>query len=396
MTPLAQRANSRSVAALASAAITLLAFCAIAPALAQTAPQDPSWDGSYWSSPLADGQTIADGVFSGTFVHEGTAPEITSVDLYVDYASAGTHDPACDPAPGYQTTQTRPTTTTTEPSTATTEPTTPTTGPTTTSAPTNSTMDFLFEVAFRCNGIYDATATATLGSPGPVRQRGHDLTLHDINIAVPPQPPLGFVASDSGNRTVALSWSAPKAAPPDLVGYRLSRMDAGGSTFAVLGTTIPTVLTYTDANIPATGGSYFYRIETLRKAPVPTNPPLASTPITTTDALVVGGTGGSVPSNSNRGSSGGGAGDQTPGGPTHFDEPSTLAADEGEPGSGDLALPGAGAIQRFAGRDGAGLVTPFAAALDLAVWAGLLLFLTRRAANAARADALTVELEHLS
>ena len=81
----------------------------------------------------------------------------------------------------------------------------------------------------------------------------------------------------------------------------------------------------------------------------------------------------------------------------HFDE-TTLAADEGEQGANDplAALPGGGTIQRFAGHDGAGLIKPFAAALDLAVWAGLLLFLTRRAASAARADALTVELEHPS
>ena len=90
-------------------------------------------------------------------------------------------------------------------------------------------MDFLFEVAFRCNGIYDATATATLDSPGPVRPRGHDLKLHNLNIAVPPQPPIGFAATDGGDRTVTLSWSPPKDAPPDLVGYRLSRKDAAAS-----------------------------------------------------------------------------------------------------------------------------------------------------------------------
>jgi hypothetical protein len=257
-------------------------------------------------------------------------------------------------------------------------------------------MDFLFKVAFRCNGVYDATATATLDQPVPT----HDLKLYDINIAIPPQPPRNFLATDNGNRTVTLTWSPPSDAPPDLAGYRLSRKDAGGSSFGALGTATPAVNSYDDANIPAAGGSYVYRIETLRKASVSTNPPLVSAPITTNDVLVVGGASATVPKTSGGSASGGGGGgrgyDQIPGGATHFDPPSTLVADEGEPGHGDLALPGAGTIQRFAGREGAGLIKPFAAALDLAVWAGLLLFLTRRAASAARADALMVEIEQPS
>jgi hypothetical protein len=252
-------------------------------------------------------------------------------------------------------------------------------------------MDFLFEVAFRCNGVYNATATATLDSPDPATQT-HDLTLHDINVAVPPQSPNTFLAIDNGNRTVTLTWNAPNDAPPDLVGYRLSRKDKGGSSFGLLGTTPPTELSFTDANIPAAGGSYFYEIETLRKASIPTNAPLASPAVPTAQALVVDGTPGSVGGNSGRPSGGGGG---QGGGTPHFDE-TTLAADEGEPGSGDFALPGAGAIQRFAGRDGAGLVKPFAAALDLAVWAGLLLFLTRRAKGAAREEELAVEFERPS
>jgi len=71
-------------------------------------------------------------------------------------------------------------------------------------------------------------------------------------------------------------------------------------------------------------------------------------------------------------------------------------ADEGpEPGGG--ALGSGGAVQRFrGGQDGAGLLTPAAAALNLGVWAGLLLFLTRRAAKAERAALLGVQVEHSS
>jgi hypothetical protein len=257
-------------------------------------------------------------------------------------------------------------------------------------------MVFDFEVTFPCNGVYDATATATLDDP---LGQQDSIELKSINVAVPPQQPASFLATDTGNHTVELSWTGPNDSPPDLAGYRLSRRDATGATFGVLGTTTPSVFAFTDSNIPATGGSYFYRIETMRTAPGGTQ--LASVPVTTGQALVVDATPGSVPGNSG----GGGGGGSTPadgapataptGGDQHFDE-TTLAADEGEPGANDpvAALPGGDTIQRFAGHDGAGLVKPFAAALDIAVWAGLLLFLTRRAAGAERAAALVVELEH--
>lgn len=135
----------------------------------------------------------------------------------------------------------------------------------------------------------------------------------------------------------------------------------------------------------------------LKHVHVAVSPPPASGP-GTTDALVVDGTPGSVPGNNAGGSAPASGQTSGAGGATHFDEPTTLAADEGEVGAGDplAALPGGNTIQRFAGSGGAGLVKPFAAALDLGVWALLLLFLTRRAASAERAAALTIELEHPS
>jgi hypothetical protein len=250
-------------------------------------------------------------------------------------------------------------------------------------------MTFLFEVAFTCNGLYDATATAT-ARVQQGKNLTHDLVLKNLHIAVPPQSPLSFVATDNGNQTVTLTWQPPSKAPPDLTGYRLSRRDPASQAFTAIGDAPPEAPMFTDANIPSTGGKYFYQVETLRKSP---NGTLLSTPVVTSEALAVGGG-----ASSGRGKSvSGQPSPQSPGnGVQHFDDSTTLAADEGEPGSGDLALPGAGTIQRFAGRDGAGLIKPFAAALDLAVWAGLLLFLTRRAAGAARADALALELEHSS
>jgi hypothetical protein len=246
-------------------------------------------------------------------------------------------------------------------------------------------MNFLFEVPFTCNGIYDATATATSDNGF----YSHDITLTGLHIAVPPQSPLSFLATDNGNRTVTLTWQAPNQKPPDLAGYRISRRDASATDYSGTADVATNVFSITDTSIPPTGGSYFYKVETLRSSP---NGTLTSNPVITSEALVVGGSTTGTPGKRVGGvpaprTDSGGTGVQ------HFDE-TTLAADEGEPGSGDLALPGGDTIQRFAGRDGAGLIKPFAAALDLGVWAGLLLFLTRRAASAERAAVLAIELEH--
>jgi hypothetical protein len=398
MTAPAGRARARAAATLASAGITVLAMILMgliwsAPSDAQILPTtttttsttliDPTsstiattttttpseWDGSRWTGPTANGETVGDGTFSGTFVHAAPTPGIATVDLSVFYSAGDVHTADCGTGPGPQRQQTPPTTTTP-------------------SGAQSSTASFLFEVAFVCNGIYDATATARLeGSQGDDLTK-HDLTLKVLHIAVPPQPPLAVLATDNGNQTVTLAWQPPQNAPPDLLGYRVSRREPSTPTFTALGDSAPAARSFDDTNIPSTGGSYFYMVETLRKSP---NGTLTSDPVITSGALAVAG-----------GSGGGGRtvggipSARTPGGEQHFDTASTLAADEGEPGEGDFALPGAGTIQRFAGRDGAGLVKPFAAALDLAVWAGLLLFLTRRAATADRAERLAVHLEHPS
>ena len=321
------------------------------------------WAGSRWTGPTANGETVSDGTFSGTFVHSPPTPRITSVELNILYGTGYTLPAACGPAPSTQL-QSAPTTSTSTPS-----------------GDATTTMNFLFEVPFTCNGIYNATATAT-SEDGFFT---YDMSLTGLHIAVPPQSPLAFLATDNGNRTVTLTWQAPNQQPPDLAGYR---RDANGSAFYGATDVTPDVLSITDSTIPAGGGSYFYKVETLRSSP---NGVLTSNPVITSEALAVGGSTTGAPGRSVAGvaapQGSGGTGEQ------HFDE-TTLAADEGEPGAGDLALPGGDTIQRFAGREGAGLIKPFAAALDLGVWAALLLFLTRRAAKAERAAALAIEVEH--
>jgi hypothetical protein len=86
--------------------------------------------------------------------------------------------------------------------------------------------------------------------------------------------------------------------------------------------------------------------------------------------------GGTVPPNA------GGTGAQ------HYD--TTLPGDDEASGQ---AEPGGDTIQRFDDDAGAGLIKPFAGALNLGVWAALLLFLTRRAATADRAALQSIHVE---
>jgi hypothetical protein len=394
--------RARPVAAVGSAAVTLLTIALMvsiwSPRTRAEAQSTDPWAGSSFTHPVDYG-TSSDGEFKGTFRHTPPAP-IASVELTVDYAASDTHPAKCGSAPGTQThTYDTATTTSTSVEPSTTDP------PTTTTQPPSrsSSVAFAFSFTFVCNGTYDLAATARIEdtsqeTAGPLKKT---VTASAVKIAVPPPSPTAFQAADNGNRTVTLSWSSPQmygrsGAPPDFVGYRLSRKDAGGGSFAEIGTTGPDGLTFTDSSIPPSGGSYLYQVEALRKF-------AASPPVTTTGPLTVSGP---SPSSAPGGAAGGGAAGRRPssgegagtsaGGVTHFDEPTTLAADEGgELGAGDplSGVPGGATIQRF-GRSGAGLLKPFAAALDLGVWAGLLLFLTRRAAREERDERLVVELEH--
>ena len=210
--------------------------------------------------------------------------------------------------------------------------------------------------------------------------------------------PASITATDAGNHTVNVSWGAPTAysgsgkAPPDFIGYRVSRKDGGGS-FVAIANTAPDALTFADSSIPASGGVFVYEVEAVRKfassAPLATNGTLDISPPSAGGPRAGGSSGGgraAVPAPTTTDPGAGGTG-------TAFYD---SLADEGpEPGSDALAAPdGGGAVQRFTGQDGAGLLKPVAAAMNLAVWAGLLLFLTRRAAKAERAALLRVELEH--
>lgn len=331
---------------------------------------DPAWCDSKWTSPADDVATVHDSTFRGTFVHHGPG-QIDTLDLDVTYADPRSFPAACGAAPGAQPTQ---------------HPTAPLddTG--------TSTADFLFEVGLECNGIYNVVPTAKLDVDGPGTE--FSMRRDNLRVAIPPQQPPSFSATDNGNQTVTLTWQPPDNQPPDLAGYRVSRRDAGSQNFTVLMQTDRATFSYVDPNIPPGGGSFVYQVQTLRTSPDGT---LASRAVQTAGALAVAAAGSGRGGGTVKGTvtvydpGSGGTGTQT------FDDPSGLPGEDGEPGGEDPILPnvpGAQTVQRFVDdHGGAGLVTPIAGALNLGVWAGLLLFLTRRAASAERALLVSVEFE---
>ena len=396
---------------LASAFLTLavvLVIGSIGPSPSHAAPeQTPSdpWEGSSFTSPSSF-TTSTDAVFSGVFRHSPPAP-IRSVVLHVEFSSSDPPASNCRPGPDDQTstftTDTTPsstpetTSTTIDPSSS-----APSTTPTTQTPQTSSEVQFEFRVPFTCNGVYDATATANIEDPtGDVPPPLHkSISVVGVRIAIPPERPTSITATESGNHTVTVTWGAPTGyagsghPPPDFMGYRVSRKDGSAGSFAVIANASPSTLSIVDSSIPAAGGSFVYEVESVRKF-------ATSAPLATNGALTIAGPGGA----SSGGSGGSGGGRVGGGGPATTDPGAggtgtafyDSLADEGkEPGDALSGVPGGGAIQRFAGRAGAGLLKPFAVALDLGVWAALLLFLTRRAAKAERAALLAVELEHAS
>lgn len=374
--PAALRALAQTVTTSSTTSTSLPTTTTVEPTTSTPTTTTPAeWQGSKWTKPTTDGATVVDGVFDGVFRHRPSNPRIDHVELEITYSTGFTHPPACGVPPGPYTQQATSASSTTTPS----------------DPADGDKMVFDFEVGFRCNGLYDVTAHAELERPAG--EVSHDLELRTLRVAVPPQPPSSLVATDNGNHVVTVAWQPPTDQPPDLIGYRISRQEASSANVEVLGDAAVDARSFDDGSLPAEGGSYFYRVQTLRSSP---NGPVASEPVATGSPLAVRGSAGG-------GGGGGGSasGTRTPADPgsggsgvQHFDD--TLPADEGELGAGDpLAnVPGGDTVQRFVSGDGMGLVTPSAVALNIAVWAALLLFLTRRAAHEDRMARLELEFEH--
>lgn len=256
-----------------------------------------------------------------------------------------------------------------------------------------------FSVDPDCNGVYDATVVARVDPPGEATSPGDQgttsdpVTLNGIRISLDAPAPGSPAADLGGDRRVTVRWAVPApwapSAPPDARGYRVDRVAADGTTTTVATLADPASTTVTDELAAAPPGRYAYRVVALRsdalgEAVLDSAAVEASVEITgTTTAPSAGGRGGAAR---------GGGTPRVGGSATAPGQPAVGLPDPGfdaeldysdlEEGPEHAIPPADGGFFQVTGEGpvGAGLAVPGAVALCLAVWAGHLRHLARRAA----------------
>lgn len=268
-------------------------------------------------------------------------------------------------------------------------------------SPANSTgdrVDWTFSEDPGCNGVYDVRAFATVDPAGPVGPgdpgtESEPLTAEGVQVSLAPPSPTGVAASAARNRIVTVRWSAPAAwsptAPADARGYRIERIGPDGAPVAVGEVGADQTSIVDDDLSAAPAGTYRYRVVALRagatgspvaSAPGESTVEIAAAPAPTTTAArpaPAGRSGGG----STAARSAGRAAVAPP--TTEFDPGFSEELDYGdvELGAEEAVAPPDANLFEVVSEDpvGAGVLVPFAVALCLAVWAGHLRHLSRRA-----------------
>lgn len=262
---------------------------------------------------------------------------------------------------------------------------------------TGDRVEWTFSEDPGCNGVYDVRAFATVDPAGPVDPgapgtESEPLTAEGVRVSLAPPSPTGVAASAAPDRVVTVRWSAPSAwspsAPSDARGYRIERVGPDGAP-VIVGEVADDQTSVTDDDlVAAPPGTYRYRVVALRAGA--TGSPVASAPgegsveiaaataPTTTAARAASGarSGGSTAARS--------AGRAAVAPPTtEFDPGFSEELDYGdvELGPEEAVAPPDANLFEVVSEDpvGAGVLVPFAVALCLAVWAGHLRHLSRRA-----------------
>ena len=127
----------------------------------------------------------------------------------------------------------------------------------------SSHVDFAFKADFPCNRRYEVSVTVT-----PVQKplrNDTDLTLDlFVDVAIAPAVTTGLTASLEG-RQVALTWAAGDH-EPDFTGFEIRRATGSGA-FNALAEVGPGATSFTDADVPAAGGTFRYRVLGMRPGP---------------------------------------------------------------------------------------------------------------------------------
>jgi hypothetical protein len=130
--------------------------------------------------------------------------------------------------------------------------------------------DYRFETSLElpCNGRYRiwATGRAYAGPDFPEPAATSPDLIADLTVAAPPPPVTGLRAARAGD-AVRLHWEPVTAAPPDFLGYEISRGIDGDSEREVLTTLGPDASTWLDERPPENRDGLVYRVASLRTAP---------------------------------------------------------------------------------------------------------------------------------
>lgn len=257
-------------------------------------------------------------------------------------------------------------------------------------------------LTFPCNLTYAVTATASVPPP-PIGPRPPSQRIPiSISTAAPGPPVTGLAVSKGDGRTVELRWVPPAPPPDGLLGYLVERSVNGGEFSQLTVIDDPATESYTDKDVPTSGGKLAYRVSTLRNAPggpvtsqaadgdgavtfeaVPgsssTTSPGGTSQPTVGSATAGRRIGGSLdlPGLSSPNTSQGRRSTTSTTVDTGFLE--TLPFEDREPGDDEPALPGDGFASVTFEEGGAGLLVPAAVALLLLVWAAHLRYLNRLA-----------------
>ena len=386
------RRRTALVAALALGALSGLS--GVGPAAAESL--GVNWEGSFGDSRIVDGyeETGAELVVPVTFEYSGPPGSVIS-DVTLELIPLGgdcdrrTYTQALQDGDGPGTPGTTQPPPPTQPEPSPDEP--------------AATANWTFRVDPRCNGIYDIEVVARADPagalmPGDPGTESEPLRASAAAVSLAAPSPTGVSASARPDRKVDIRWSPPAewsgGAPDDAIGYRVLRTAGDGEPVVIADDlTLSTTSVVDDTAASAAPGRYRYAVVAVRRDAG--GNPLVSAPGTSILDIAPPPAASPAAATTARSTSHGGARVGRTGVPAQGTAPAPVIDDTFDPeldysdletGPEEAIVPDDASLFEVVSEDpvGTGLLVPGAVALCLAVWAGHLRHLARRATPTAR------------
>lgn len=261
-----------------------------------------------------------------------------------------------------------------------------------------ATANWTFRVDPRCNGVYDIEVIARADPagalmPGDPGTESEPLRASSVGLSLAAPSPSGVSAASRADRKVDIRWSTPDAwsggAPDDAIGYRVLRAAGDGEPVVIADDlTLSTLSVVDDSAASAAPGRYRYAVVAIRRDAA--GNPLVSAPGTSILDIAPPATAAPAAASTARSTNLGGARVGRARVPAPATVPAPVIDDTFEPeldyseletGPEEAIVPDDASLFEVVSEDpvGAGLLVPGAVALCLAVWAGHLRHLARRA-----------------